>query len=146
MNFNSRPVVGAVEFHTQLLSFFEAYLLLSDQLRKAVEEKRSEFVIRFIELRQETIGRLESFREEYELSMQPAVTDVEFQTVESLKMKIGEIIERCLDIENGLNEQMKDLRESLGDSASQLGRSQRGIRGYAINGGPRKARFIDKDG
>lgn len=120
-------------FYTELLHFMEAYHLLSEQAQCALEREEVELLDRLLELRMETIRRIEAFRAERPDLMKLPFLPLEEETdpsLGSIRRRLSEIVADCQRIDRELDSGMRPLKDRLAEQARALAKDQKSLKGY----------------
>ncbi len=131
------------EFFKQLVHFFEAYLVLTRQVRDNVEAGEVERVARFLVLRQETIERIEALQKLFPKHLEIPIEKENNGEVFELRERLRSIVTDCLTVERNLEPKMKALKENSRREAETIASRTRGIRGYTQYA-DRRARYIQQ--
>ena len=119
-------------FFEELVHYFDAYHVLTEQARVAIEAENVELLNRFFGLRQETIARIDAFEEQHSRYMQVPIEEEGDPQVLAHRRKLRDIITRIRNFEEGMEARMISLRDTRKTRAGDIAKGQRGIQAYIM--------------
>jgi len=128
---------------TELLNFFEAYSVLTEQILSAVDEENIDLLNRYAELRQQTQIRIDKLQ-----AANPDLLAISFDDEADLEIKrirahIKALAERCIAKEEGLPEKLEALRLKTKQTLGSLAQGQKMAKGYGGYKMAKKGRFVE---
>ncbi len=130
------------EIYTQLVHFFEAYAVLTEQVVLAADSGEVELLGKLMELRQKTIQRVDHFEKKFSKRLTVALDMEPEDAVRQLRLRIQELIDRSAALEVGLSGKMAVLRDQNKSQAKKLATGQRVLRGYTQKV-DKRARYVE---
>lgn len=127
---SSQAPNSRLALYEKLHELFSAYHLLTGQLREAALASETEKLFELVDLRQETLARIERLQ-----AAEPEAFGVPFDeeadpAVKALRQAIRLSIAECQAKEEGLIERFTRLNEQIRAEARQANLTQRRVNGY----------------
>ncbi len=139
------PVTTRKQAYLQLENFFGAYKLLTKQIRKEADEGRAERIPYLMELRAQTINKIDDYQDQFANLFQIPFEQETDEEILSIRKRLREILSHCTELEEGLSEIFDQLQKSQREQAGVLAKGQRGLRAYSnVQHRDRKARYVEE--